>query len=241
MLEGTASQASSVHAARCRASTPKLRFASKRPEGPRPSLLEPAACPLLAAHASVWFRPGRDWEAGRRRRRKFLFLRAGFVDVSWALALKGAGALCGEATHFWKSRGSGLRKWDSASGSALWCGLLRPDDEGFGPGPSPTPTPASGGRGGSEAPQHSPAPDPAPRRSAFLSQPCKSLLCAPHGSPDGVVPWGTPPVQAGPALVCPANRVRTFDFGQEGICVTCCLLSHAREYPSGLLCPAEDS
>lgn len=76
-----------------------------------------------------------------------------------------------------------------------------------------------------------PAPGRTSISSAFLLQPRKSLLSAPHGSPDNVVSRRTPrgpewsatafiPVRkwlAEPAPVCPANGVRTFDFGQEGI------------------------
>lgn len=82
------------------ASAPTLRFPSAGSEGPswpRTSLPLAISSP---PHPSVWFRPGRGREAGRRGHRAFpLLLRARFVDVSLALALKGTGALPGEATH----------------------------------------------------------------------------------------------------------------------------------------------
>lgn len=94
MLEGTPTGLKFPRLPTRGASVPTLRFTSGGSEGPR----WPRASLRLAisspSHPSVWFRPGRGKEAGRRGHRKFpLLLRARFVDVSWALALKGAGAL----------------------------------------------------------------------------------------------------------------------------------------------------
>lgn len=130
-------------------------------------------------------------------------LRARLVDVSRALALKGAGSQPGKATRLWKSRGSGLRKWESASGSALGCEPLSPEAEGIGPGPlPPTLTPPHRVAAGCEAsPGGPPAlgglsaarPQPRRRRSP-LAAPPEPSVCTPRK------PWRrrTPGNRAGP-------------------------------------------
>lgn len=182
-------------------------------------------------------------------------LRARLVDVSGELALKGAGSLPGKATRLWKSGGSGLGKWESASGSALWCEPLSPEAEGIGPGPLPR-TPhrlaagceaSPGGPGARRA--------PAPTRGALLPQPRRSLLSALRGSPGGGVPRGTPRIlgnrpppslqfendlQTRAGASCqprPDFRLWTRRRLGSPVVGTKFNLSQARGHRSGLLCP----
>lgn len=77
------------------------------------------------------------------------------------LLLKGLALYLAKLPHLWKSRNSGLRKWDLASDSALWCGPLSPNDKDFGPGHTYTPPPQTHTlQGDLEAPPGDPSIQP---------------------------------------------------------------------------------
>lgn len=155
--------------------------------------------------------------------------------------LKGAGALLGEANHPWKSRGSRQRRWNWASGSALWCGVAQPrrlgqwlrtslhrvaavaarlvleaPRRGAPPGERCTAPQPNGGRQVTHQP---PALFSGSQSRAYLhpteAQRTPGDAAGPRKTAADFIPvrkWS-----AGPVPVRPANRVRTLDFGQEGV------------------------